>query len=135
MQEIVTDASFVEEQLVNLMKVIEGLTKYVQSQDAQIGKLADRIDGLINGESSHALGKAPEGHETEHPGKQTPPAKEVQVSSEGMIPINPLKLFIKGTLKDKYDVFTKCSLTYAKLYTARIDSLKMPVGYQPPKFQ
>ncbi|PHU20349.1 Queuine tRNA-ribosyltransferase [Capsicum chinense] len=126
MQEIVTDASFVEEQLVNLMKVIEGLTKYVQSQDAQIGKLADRMDGLINGESSHALGKAPEGHETEHPGKQTPPAKEVQVSFEGMIPIDPLKQFIKETLKDKYDVFTKCSLTYAKPYTARIDSLKMP---------
>ena len=40
-----------------------------------------------------------------------------------------------GTIKDKYDVSAKSSLTYAKPYTARIDSLKMPAGYQPPKFQ
>jgi len=40
-----------------------------------------------------------------------------------------------GTFKDKYKVATKSSLTYARPYTARIDSLKMPAGYQPPKFQ
>ncbi|KAL0353407.1 UNVERIFIED_CONTAM: hypothetical protein Sangu_0922000 [Sesamum angustifolium] len=27
------------------------------------------------------------------------------------------------------------SFTYSKPYTPRIDSLKMPMGYQPPKFQ
>ena len=66
--------------------------------------------------------------------KQTPSTKEVQVSAEGMIPIGQLREFIKGTLKYKYDVVTKSSLAYAKPYTARIDSLKMPVGYQPPNF-
>nr|XP_009589561.1 uncharacterized protein LOC104086917 [Nicotiana tomentosiformis] len=40
-----------------------------------------------------------------------------------------------GTIKDKYDVVAKSSLAYVKPYTARIDSLKMPAGYQPPKFQ
>ncbi|KAL0308745.1 UNVERIFIED_CONTAM: hypothetical protein Sradi_5816800 [Sesamum radiatum] len=29
----------------------------------------------------------------------------------------------------------KSSLTYSKQYTPRIDGLKMPMGYQPPKFQ
>ncbi|XP_070017644.1 uncharacterized protein [Nicotiana sylvestris] len=40
-----------------------------------------------------------------------------------------------GTIKDKYDVAAKSSLAYAKPYTTRIDSLKIPAGYQPPKFQ
>nr|XP_009767564.1 PREDICTED: uncharacterized protein LOC104218703 [Nicotiana sylvestris] len=40
-----------------------------------------------------------------------------------------------GTIKDKYEVASKSSLMYTKSYTARIDSLKMPGGYQPPKFQ
>ena len=40
-----------------------------------------------------------------------------------------------GTIKDKNKIATKSSLIYAGPYTARIDSLKMTVGYQPPKFQ
>ena len=57
------------------------------------------------------------------------------VSSEGMIPLDRLKEFIEGTIKDKYEVSTKSSHMYAKPYTARIDNFKTPVGYQPPKFQ
>ena len=135
MQAMVTDASSMEGQLTNLTKAIEGLTNYVQNQEARIGKIVDRVEGLIDGESSHASGKAPEVHEIENPVKQTPSTKEVQVSAEGMIPIGQLREFIEGTLKDKYDVVTKSSIAYAKPYTAGIDSLKMPIGYQPPKFQ
>ena len=40
-----------------------------------------------------------------------------------------------GTIKYKYEVSTRSSLTYTRPYTARIDSLKMPASYQPPKFQ
>ena len=135
MQTMVSDVSSMEEQLANMAKAIEGLTKYVQTQDTRIDKLMDRMEGLIDGDSSHAPGKAPEVQEIDPPTKQTPPTKEVPVASGGMIPIDLLKEFIEGTLKDKYDVTTKSSLTYAKPYTARIDSFKMPAGYQPPKFQ
>ena len=57
------------------------------------------------------------------------------VCFEGMIPLDRLKEFIEGTIKDKYEVTTKSSHMYAKPYTARIDNIKMPAGYQPPKFQ
>ena len=57
------------------------------------------------------------------------------VSSEGMIPLDRLKEFIEGTIKDKYEVSTKSSHMYAKPYNARIDNFKMPAGYQPPIFQ
>ncbi|KAM3285035.1 hypothetical protein P3S67_023834 [Capsicum chacoense] len=135
MQAMVIDASSMEEQLANLTKAIEGLTIYVQNQEARIDKIVDKVEGLIDGESSHAPGKAPEVHEIENPLKQKLSTKEVQVSAEGMIPIVQLREFIEGTLKDKYDIVTKSSLAYAKPYTARIDSLKMSAGYQPPKFQ
>lgn len=49
MQAMVTDASSMKEQLVNLTKAIEGLTKYVQNQDARIDKIVDRMEGLIDG--------------------------------------------------------------------------------------
>lgn len=40
-----------------------------------------------------------------------------------------------GTIKDKYKVSKNSSLTYARPYTQRIDSLEIPASYQPPKFQ
>ncbi|PHU29765.1 hypothetical protein BC332_01858 [Capsicum chinense] len=76
-QATVTDASSMKEQLVNLTKAIEGLTKYVQNQNAWIDKLVDRMDGLIYQESSHVHGKAPKVYEIDHPAKQTPLAKEL----------------------------------------------------------
>ncbi|KAF3682026.1 Translocase of chloroplast 34, chloroplastic [Capsicum annuum] len=40
--------------LANLAKEIEGLTKYVQNQDTRIDKIVDKVEGLIDRESSHA---------------------------------------------------------------------------------
>ncbi|KAL0420284.1 UNVERIFIED_CONTAM: hypothetical protein Slati_3051300 [Sesamum latifolium] len=62
-------------------------------------------------------------------------AKKLQVSSDGLIPVDQLKEFIEGTIRSKIEGSSKSSLTYSKPYTKRIDSLKMPMGYQPPKFQ
>ncbi|WMV08390.1 hypothetical protein MTR67_001775 [Solanum verrucosum] len=91
---------------------------------------------MMDEESIHALGKHPQVQETaDHPSKQVEHAKEIQVSSEGTIPIDQIKEFIMGTIKDNYAVATKYSLTYAMPYTARIDNLKMSAGYQPSKFQ
>ncbi|KAL0333103.1 UNVERIFIED_CONTAM: hypothetical protein Scaly_2211800 [Sesamum calycinum] len=62
-------------------------------------------------------------------------AKELQISSDGFIPVDQLKEFIEGTIKIKIEGSSKSSLTYSKPYTPRIDSFKMLMGYQPPKFQ
>ncbi|KAL0367594.1 UNVERIFIED_CONTAM: hypothetical protein Sradi_3649500 [Sesamum radiatum] len=61
--------------------------------------------------------------------------KELQVSLEGMIPVDQLKGVYHGTIQNKLDGSTKSSLTYTKPYIERLDNLKMPVGYQPSKFQ
>ncbi|KAL0284731.1 UNVERIFIED_CONTAM: hypothetical protein Sangu_2811700 [Sesamum angustifolium] len=52
-----------------------------------------------------------------------------------LIPVDQLKEFIKGTTRGKIEGSSRSSFTYSKPYTPRIDSLKMPIGYQPPKFQ
>ncbi|KAK4382580.1 hypothetical protein Sango_2857500 [Sesamum angolense] len=49
--------------------------------------------------------------------------------------MDQLKEFIEGTIRSKIEGSSKSSLTYSKLYTPRIHSFKIPMGYQPPKFQ
>ncbi|KAL0378564.1 UNVERIFIED_CONTAM: hypothetical protein Sradi_3161900 [Sesamum radiatum] len=135
---MVTNATTIEEQLASLTRAIEGLTKHVQEQDAQIAKLIHKADNV---DASHIMGKQVEAHdEAEVSTKQRytendKSARELQVSSDGLIPVDQLKEFIEGTIRSKIEGSLKSSLTYSKPYTQRIDNLKMPMGYQPPKFQ
>ncbi|KAK4385666.1 hypothetical protein Sango_2690600 [Sesamum angolense] len=76
---------------------------------------------------------------TEIDANKSPPSSPCSVSSYSiapvMIPVDQLKEFIEGTIRSKIEESSKLSLTYSRPYTPRIDSLKMPMGYQPPKFQ
>ncbi|KAL0331650.1 UNVERIFIED_CONTAM: hypothetical protein Sangu_1710500 [Sesamum angustifolium] len=99
------------------------------------------INKANNVDASHIMGKQVEAHdEVEAPAKQhyiekDKYAKELQISFDELIPVDQLKEFIEGTIKSKIEGSSKSSLTYSKPYTPRIDSLKMSMGYQPPKFQ
>ncbi|KAK4393921.1 hypothetical protein Sango_1862900 [Sesamum angolense] len=133
---MVTNATTIEEQLASLTRAIEGLTKHVQEQDTQIARLINKADNI---DASHVIGKQVEAHdEVEVPIKQhytenDKSTKEIQISSDGLIPVNQLKEFIEGTIRRKGS--SRSSFTYSNPYTPRIDSLKMPMGYQPPTFQ
>ncbi|PIN21577.1 hypothetical protein CDL12_05717 [Handroanthus impetiginosus] len=136
---IVTNATTLEEQIANLTRAIEGLAKHVQEQDSQITKLMNKVDGS---DTSRVMGKQPEAHDEAETSMKPQSkeneklsVKEVQVSSDGLIPVDQLKEFIMGTIKDKLDGGSKSSLAYTKPYIQRIDNLKMLIGYQPPKFQ
>ncbi|KAL0306903.1 UNVERIFIED_CONTAM: hypothetical protein Sradi_6107600 [Sesamum radiatum] len=121
-----------------LTRAIEGLTKHVQEQDAQIARLINKADNV---DASHVMGKQVEAHDEveastkQHYTERDKYEKELQISSDGLIPVDQLKEFIEGTIKSKIEGSSKSFLTYSKPYTPRIDSLKMPMGYQPPKFQ
>ncbi|KAL0293307.1 UNVERIFIED_CONTAM: hypothetical protein Sradi_6945000 [Sesamum radiatum] len=107
---MVTNTTTIEEQLASLTRAIEGLTKHVEEQDVQIARL---INKAYNVDASHVMGKQVEAHD------------EVEASTKQHYTERDNK--IEGS--------SKSSLTYSKPYTPRIDSLKMPMGYQPPKFQ
>ncbi|KAK4383505.1 hypothetical protein Sango_2768200 [Sesamum angolense] len=111
---MVTNSTTIEEQLASLTRAIEGLTKHVQEQDAQIARLINKADNV---DASHIMGKQVVAHdEMEALAKQhyTEKDKNHQKQDRGS---------------------SKSSLTYSKPYTPRIDGLKMPMGYQPLKFQ
>ncbi|KAL0358131.1 UNVERIFIED_CONTAM: hypothetical protein Scaly_1498800 [Sesamum calycinum] len=108
---MVTNATTIEEQLASLTRAIEGLTKHVQEQAAQIARLINKADNV---DASHVMGKQVEAHD------------EVEASA---------KQHYTEKDKSKIEKNSKSSLNYSKPYTPRIDILKMPMGYQPPKFQ
>ncbi|KAL0282669.1 UNVERIFIED_CONTAM: hypothetical protein Sangu_2938300 [Sesamum angustifolium] len=134
---MVTNTTTIEEQLASLTRAIEGLTKYVQKQDAQIARLINKADNV---DVSQIMGKQVEAHDKveasakQHYTEKDKYVKELQISSDGLIPVDQLKEFIEGTIRSKIEGSSKSFLTYSKPYTSRIDSLKLPMGYQPPKF-
>ncbi|KAK4381161.1 hypothetical protein Sango_2995100 [Sesamum angolense] len=65
---MVTNATTIEGQLASLTRAIEGLTKHVQEQVAQIARLINKVDNI---DASHVMGKQVEAHnEVEAPTKQ-----------------------------------------------------------------
>ncbi|KAL0294144.1 UNVERIFIED_CONTAM: hypothetical protein Scaly_2573900 [Sesamum calycinum] len=119
--------------------VMRNLAKHVQEQDSRISKLINKID---NTDASHVVGKKIEAHDEAETSlkqqsseREKSSTKELQVSSEGLIPVDQLKEFIMGTIQNKLDGSSKSSMTYTKPYTERINNLQMSVGYQPLKFQ
>ena len=49
--------------------------------------------------------------------------------------VQQLQDMIAKTIKAQYGGSSRDTLTYSKPYTKRLDNLRMPTGYQPPKFQ
>ncbi|KAL0416326.1 UNVERIFIED_CONTAM: hypothetical protein Slati_3464500 [Sesamum latifolium] len=129
---MVTNTTTIEEQLSSLTRAIEGLTEHVQEQDAQIARLTNKADNV---DTSHIMGKQVDAHDEveasikQHYNEKDKSAKELQISSDGLIPMEQLKEFIEGTIRSNIVGSSKSSLTYFKPYTSRIDSLKMPMGY------
>ncbi|KAK4385723.1 hypothetical protein Sango_2696300 [Sesamum angolense] len=115
-----------------------GFWSPIPIQDAQIARLINKVDNV---DASHVMGKQVEAHDEveapvkQHYTKKDKYAKEFQISSDGLIPVVQLKEFIEGTIRSNIEGSSKSSFTYSKPYTPRIDSLKMPMGYQLPKFQ
>ncbi|KAL0381093.1 UNVERIFIED_CONTAM: hypothetical protein Sangu_0173600 [Sesamum angustifolium] len=98
----------------------------------------NKIDSI---DACHVAGKKAEAHnEAETSLKQQSDkreklsTKELEVSSEGLIPVDQLKEFNIGTIQNKLGGSSKSSIAYTKPYIQRINNLKMPVGYQAPKF-
>ena len=84
------------------------------------------------GESSHShkftFAKDDKGREIEN----TP--QQEQSTSVASLSVQQLQDMITNTIRAQYRGSSTSSLTYSKPYTKRIDNVRMPNGYQPPKF-
>ena len=84
------------------------------------------------GESSHGhkftSAKDDEGREIENT-----PRREQSISVTSLS-VQHLQDMITNTIRTQYGGSFTSSLTYSKHYTKCIDNMRMPNGYQPPKF-
>ncbi|XP_051142237.1 uncharacterized protein LOC127259136 [Andrographis paniculata] len=128
------NASNIKDQLVALAKIIVGMSQHMQQQDNVIAKLLAKLD-----KSEHNAPKAQDEAETStderyNKEKMVGPMP-FQASSDSFIHLSQFDEYIKGALKREFEGSSRPTNIYAKSYTSRIDTLKMPLGYQPPKFQ
>ena len=61
-------------------------------------------------------------------------SKPTQVLANGSITVDQLKDLVKEAIKGQLESINQPSCTYAKPYSHRINIMKMPANYQPPKF-
>ncbi|KAM1734637.1 hypothetical protein ACFX11_020085 [Malus domestica] len=117
----------VEEQLAQMNEAIARLTQIVEEKDLQIAALVSRLE--------------PQDGENPNP-EDEPTVEKIDVKPEpdqaaalmGSLSIQQLQEMITNTIKAQYEGSSHTSLFYSKPYSKKIDALKMPRGYQPPKF-
>ncbi|XP_070662809.1 uncharacterized protein [Malus domestica] len=132
------DVTSIEEQLAQMNEAIARLTRIVEEKDLQITALISRPEpqDCENPDPEDDLLKRGAGEEEE------PPVEKVDVKPEpdqaaaliGSLSIQQLQEMITNTIKAQYEGSSHTSLFCSKPYSKKIDALKMPKGYQPPKF-
>ncbi|KAL0458911.1 UNVERIFIED_CONTAM: hypothetical protein Slati_0518300 [Sesamum latifolium] len=96
---MVTNAITIEEQLASLTRAIEGLTKHVQEQDAQIARLIHKADNV---DASHIMGKQVEAHdEAEHVAHFVETCNNVGTYGDHLV-----KQFIRSLKGNAFDWYT-----------------------------
>ncbi|KAM1954133.1 hypothetical protein ACFX16_023838 [Malus domestica] len=128
----------IEEQLAQMNEAIARLTQIVEEKNLQIAALVSRLEPQ-DGENPNPeddLLKRGAGEEDE------PPVERIDVKPEpdqaaalmGSLSIQQLQEMITNTIKAQYEGSSNTSGLYLKPYSKKIDALRMPRGYQPPKF-
>ncbi|KAL2532654.1 Retrotrans gag domain-containing protein [Abeliophyllum distichum] len=136
-----------DDRIQQMALAIEKLTKSLEDKEAQISTLMHRLelqsplmeDNLKNASSSRT--KDPEIQE--HQQKQDIHDRTVVQNvlrdttqlSVGSLSVQQLQHMIADTIRAQYGGSLQSSLVYAKPYSRRIEEMRMPLGYQPPKFQ
>ncbi|KAL0355886.1 UNVERIFIED_CONTAM: hypothetical protein Sradi_4035500 [Sesamum radiatum] len=138
---MVTGATTMEEQVSQMAQAIADLQKIVEDKDLQIAQLMNKLEPTNPGESSHNHSSASKHAEKEKQTDEEPPMQEsVKKSSHSAtsivaLSIQQLQEMVGNTIKTQYGGFAQNSPAYSKPYFKRIDALRMPTSYQPPKLQ
>ena len=124
----------VEEQLAQMKETIARLTKSAEEKDLQIIALTNRL-GAQHEEGDNS-GMKKDAEEEEPPVEKSEEKQELSQPAAllGALSIQQLQEMIANTIKAQYEGSSYTSVLYSKPYSKRIDALRMPRGYQPPKF-
>ncbi|KAA0054593.1 ty3-gypsy retrotransposon protein [Cucumis melo var. makuwa] len=122
----------VEAAMAEMEKKINFLMKAVEERDHEITALREQMRTRETAESSQTpVVKATDKGKNVVQENQ-PQQQSISVAS---LSIQQLQDMIANSIRAQYGGSPQTTFMYFKPYTKRIDSLRMPLGYQPPKFQ
>ncbi|KAM1337739.1 hypothetical protein ACFX2H_041533 [Malus domestica] len=128
----------VEEQLAQMNEAIARLTRTVEEKDLQIAALVNRLEAQDGDkpdpENDPLKRKDDEEDEPQVEKNDAKPNPEQAAALMGSLSIQQLQEMITNTIKAQYEGSSNTSGLYSKPYSKKIDALRMPRGYQPPKF-
>ncbi|KAM1802469.1 hypothetical protein TB2_033171 [Malus domestica] len=138
MQVMTAGATSVEEQLAQMNEAIARLTRTVEEKDLQIAALVNRLEAQDSEkpdpEDDPLKGGAGGDEEPQVEKNDAKPEPDQAAALMGSLSIQQLQEMITNTIKTQYEGSSYTSGLYSKPYSKKIDALRMPMGYQPPKF-
>ncbi|KAA0061113.1 ty3-gypsy retrotransposon protein [Cucumis melo var. makuwa] len=121
-----------EAAMAEMERKINFLMKAVEERDHEIIALREQMRTRETAESSQTpIVKATDKGKNVVQENQ-PQQQSVSVAS---LSVQQLQDMIANSIRAQYGGPPQTTFMYSKSYTKRIDNLRMPLGYQPPKFQ
>jgi hypothetical protein len=132
---MMTETTFLKDQVANLTKLVEGLSTSLKEKNHEIIKLMNKLESMNEGGQTSAT-KALQVDQLDVIEDSTiGAARNIHGITDGIFTMNQLKELIKEAITNQVESSVQPSYSYAKPYTQQIDLLRMPLNYQPPKFQ
>ncbi|XP_022143604.1 uncharacterized protein LOC111013462 [Momordica charantia] len=116
----------IERKIRNLMKIIE-------EKDSQIASLKNMIESQ-NVDATESS-QTPDVKDNNKGKTNTQESHSQHSTSIASLSVQQLQDMITNSIRAQYGGSSQNTILYSKPYSKRIDNLRMPVGYQPPKFQ
>lgn len=122
----------VETAMAEMERKINLLMKVVDERDHEIAALKEQMQTRETAESSQTPVV-----KVDDKGKNVVQENQPQQQSTSVasLSVQQLQDMITSSIRAQYGGPSQTSFMYSKPYTKRIDNLRMPLGYQPPKFQ
>jgi len=141
MPAMVMEATNVEEQLANMKATLEKLAKESLEKDAQIKRQSEHIAALMKKLGKRLFESSTKGSDGEESDKESNCSEDSDdeclkknESSLGLMSVEQIQSLITNAVKAQLGGGNHKTHLYTKPYTRRIDVLRMPHGYQHPKF-
>ncbi|KAM2127083.1 hypothetical protein ACFX1R_007025 [Malus domestica] len=138
MQVMTIGVTSIDEQLAQMNEAIARLTRTVEEKDLQIAALINRLEAQDGDkpdpENDPLKRRDDEEDEPQVEKNDAKPEPDQAAALMGSLSIQQLQEMITNTIKAQYEGSSYTSGLYSKPYSKKIDALRMPRGYQPPKF-
>ncbi|KAL0355550.1 UNVERIFIED_CONTAM: hypothetical protein Sradi_4001900 [Sesamum radiatum] len=122
---MMVQATSLDEQIASLTVAVGNLLKHVQARDDQLNILHKKFQST----------PASNEFEEQDFSVDCNTNKEISISTNGFVSVEHVKNTMKEVIAKSYETRVSAFKSYIKPYTKRIEQLRMPENYQPPKFQ